>query len=340
MIDNNVVNEILNKATRSRRLTSLFFEITSNCNLNCVHCYLGNKRKEPDIHIPLEKLIDILKEAKKLGVFDIAVTGGEVFTYKYWREFFAIIKQQGFNLVVFTNAVNLCEKDIAYMKKIGVNSIKISCYGMHKDTYEATTRIANSYEKYKRNIELLKKYKLYHFFSNIILSTNEKDCQEMLKANGTKNTELYIIDDLQHSNSPTNYRPCEEVWNKCHYDVMKEAEIDAHQWEDPNKYICTAGLARLAILPNGDVTPCINLRIPIGNIFHDSIKDIWNSPQLDTLFENFKIGKFEKCFTCPYKSYLTHICPGSNYNDTGNYYLPSEFKCNICKKNKEVIENK
>lgn len=339
MKDNTVVNEILQKATRERRLTSLFFEITNNCNLRCVHCYLGDKRKEKHTHIPLEKLIDILGEAKKLGVFDIAVTGGEVFTYKYWREFFTAIKQHGFNLVVFTNLVHLSENDIFFMKNIGVNTIKISCYGMHKSTYEATTQIEDSYDKYINNIQLLEKYKIHHFFSNIILSTNENDYEEMIRKNGIQNTELYIINDIQHSGDPIRFRPSEEVWEKCHYEMMKSAKINNSLWENGDNYICTAGMARLTILPNGDVIPCINLRIPVGNIYSDSLNDIWKGDRLARLLEDFKMERFEKCFNCDDRAYLTHICPGANYNDTGDYYLPSEFKCYLCHKNKKVIES-
>ena len=338
MIDNSIVDEILSTAAESRRLTSLIFEITNKCNLDCVHCYLGDKRNEKLECIPLEKIVDVLKEAKKIGVFDIALTGGEVFTYKYWKELFAIIKNQGFNLVIFTNAVNLCEKDISYMKRIGVNTLKISCYGMNKETYEATTQVSGSYEKYKENIRLLNKYGINHFFSNIVLSTNQNDYKEMIEKNGTKSMELYIINDIQHSGNPIQYRPSEKIWNECHYEMMKNAKLDSDFWNDPSQYICTAGMARLTILPNGDVIPCVNLRIPVGNIYSDSLHQIWEGSKLAKVLQSFLVGKFEKCFNCPNKRYLTYVCPGSNYNDTGDYYLPSEFKCHLCEKNKEVIE--
>lgn len=339
MIDNNVVAEILKITSDSRKLTTLFFEITNNCNLNCVHCYLGNKRKEKHQHIPLEKLIDILKEAKQLGVFDIAVTGGEVFTYKYWREFFSVIKQNGFNLVVFTNLVHLTENDISFIKDIGVNSLKISCYGTHQKTYEDTTQTPNSYSKFIENVSLLEKYKIHHFFSNILLSTNESDYKEMIEKYGTRNLELYITDDFQHSGKPLLYRPCSNIWNECHFEVMKNAQIESVPWQKKDANICTAGMARLAILSNGDVIPCINLRVPIGNIYYNNLAELWNGSQLLTTLNKFKIGNFEKCFNCSYKKYLTHICPGSNFNDTGDYYLPSTFKCHMCQKNKEVIES-
>lgn len=339
MIDNNVVNEILNKATKQRRLTSLFFEITNKCNLNCVHCYLGTQRYEDWNTINIEKMIDILKEAKQLGVFDIALTGGEIFTYKYWKELFLIIKQQGFNLVVFTNLVNLSEKDISFIRDVGVNALKISCYGMSKETYERTTRVRGSFAKYIENKKLIDKYKIPHFFSNILLSTNEKEYKQMIEENGKRNLELYIIDDLQHSKDPVSYRPHEDVWNACHYEIMKDAKIDSSIWENPNSYICTAGMARLTILQNGDVIPCINMRIPVGNIYTNSIKDIWFGDRLHDVLDKFKVANFKKCYHCSNKKYLTHICPGSNYNDTGDYYIPSKFKCYMCDRNREVIES-
>jgi radical SAM protein with 4Fe4S-binding SPASM domain len=47
---------------------------------------------------------------------------------------------------------------------------------------------------------------------------------------------------------------------------------------------CAAGVSGITILPDGTLTPCRRLGIPIGNIFTDSLREIWaTSPVLDSL---------------------------------------------------------
>ena len=43
------------------------------------------------------------------------------------------------------------------------------------------------------------------------------------------------------------------------------------------KTTCKAGVTKVNVLPNGDVTPCVFVPVPYGNIRKDSFEDIWKS---------------------------------------------------------------
>jgi len=60
---------------------------------------------------------------------------------------------------------------------------------------------------------------------------------------------------------------------------------------------CAAGLSGLTILPDGTVTPCRRLPVPIGNVRKDSLREIWaTSDVLNLLRDKTKYsGKCAKC---------------------------------------------
>ncbi len=60
---------------------------------------------------------------------------------------------------------------------------------------------------------------------------------------------------------------------------------------------CAAGLSGLTILPDGTITPCRRLHIPIGNVKKDSIREVWiTSDVLNSLRDRSKYKG--KCGSC------------------------------------------
>lgn len=60
---------------------------------------------------------------------------------------------------------------------------------------------------------------------------------------------------------------------------------------------CSAGVAGLTILPNGNVTPCRRLPLSLGNVCKDSLREIWAaSPILEALRDRSRYKG--KCGTC------------------------------------------
>ena len=61
---------------------------------------------------------------------------------------------------------------------------------------------------------------------------------------------------------------------------------------------CAAGISGLTLMPDGTVTPCRRMPIPIGNVMKDSLREIWSeSSVLNRLRE--RRSYTGKCGTCP-----------------------------------------
>jgi sulfatase maturation enzyme AslB (radical SAM superfamily) len=56
--------------------------INTNCVTNCIYCF-ADRSKNLDCRIPLERLRELIKEAKALEMRTFDLTGGELFLYIY-----------------------------------------------------------------------------------------------------------------------------------------------------------------------------------------------------------------------------------------------------------------
>jgi radical SAM protein with 4Fe4S-binding SPASM domain len=60
---------------------------------------------------------------------------------------------------------------------------------------------------------------------------------------------------------------------------------------------CAAGVSGLTLLPDGTITPCRRIGIPVGNILRDSLRDIWVTSNVLNALRDKKAYK-GKCGTC------------------------------------------
>ncbi len=110
---------------------TVFWEITANCNFNCIHCYLGEEKKEAkefprDISL---KYVDWLYEA---GVKTVLFMGGEPLVYPYIYAAIEKTGEYGYGLHagVLTNGSLLSDNAVAKLKASGVSAVQVSVDGI------------------------------------------------------------------------------------------------------------------------------------------------------------------------------------------------------------------
>src|SRR6185312_12607839 len=90
------------------------------------------------------------------------------------------------------------------------------------------------------------------------------------------------------------------IWHDCRVGFLVSEE-------EKRKYVgCGAGRLVGRILPDGTVTPCVFLPIPIGSFRTSSFREMWNDSPLLRVFRQRK-GHFSgNCGDCEH----IHICGG------------------------------
>lgn len=157
------------------------WEITTNCNLNCKHCFINHKPKRELSTNECFLVIDLLK---KLGCKQVNFTGGEAL---FKEDFFKILRysyERGIINNLFTNGTQINIKNINLLKRY-INSVGISIEGTKKAN--DIIRGENSYKKVKKVLRLLDKEKIpfgiYMTLNKQNLSSLRKTLKEIIKYN-------------------------------------------------------------------------------------------------------------------------------------------------------------
>ncbi len=98
----------------------------------------------------------------------------------------------------------------------------------------------------------------------------------------------------------------------------------------PMALMCPAGKTEFAILPNGDVYPCMNLKddpaMHVGNILKHEVTELWNHPIMLKLREitpdmyTGECGDCNKKYTCYSARCVANNLTGDLYGDDISCY--------------------
>lgn len=107
-------------------LRYLMVEITNRCNLQCLHCYLGEAGAED---LPFETLRGALDDFEDLGGLRLLVTGGEPLLYPRFRELNESLEGRTYRSVLITNGTLMDRLDPA---ELNFQEVQFSVDGLRE----------------------------------------------------------------------------------------------------------------------------------------------------------------------------------------------------------------
>ena len=291
-------------------------DITNNCNNNCIGCWCNSplleEQKMPleqkQKFIPLRKCVDILNELSLLNCKELYFSGGgEPFTHPDILSILRTAKELGFIVYVNTNFTLLSKDLIKEIIDIGVDHLTVSIWAGTAKTYVAThpNKTQNDFFILKENLSFLNRIKdqtpytkVYHVISSI----NYHEFESMLDfaiATGSDSVEYTMVDIIPKKTESLllNATELKKLKEEVKSVSKRQNEITIFEFdkflsriEDTNHTIlgnydsrqvkdtlCTIGWTFARINADGDVNGCLKShKIPVGNIFKSSFKDIWN----------------------------------------------------------------
>jgi radical SAM protein with 4Fe4S-binding SPASM domain len=127
-------------------------------------------------------------------------------------------------------------------------------------------------------------------------------------------------------------------------DYLLSAGVETPTYQAPvapeqarEKGTCGTGTVACYISPYGDVYPCIQLLISMGNIRERSFREIWEAPSaLRTKIESIqRYGDLPDCRTCEYVQFCQR-CHGLAYLETGDFTKCYKLALRTAKISKQV----
>lgn len=319
-------------------LWRLFFELTYRCNENCIHCFNPTERRTDELSF--DQIVRVLREGQALGALLLCFSGGEVFSRRDAFDLLESARQLEYAIDLYTNGVLLTEKKRERLAELYPRSVSVSIYSADPSVHDSTTRARGSFDK---SIETLQHLAALGVPINIKCPVMKhtvdgyravKELADELGA--TVQFDLVIAGKNDGNLDPVQHRVTDP--DKLRMLLMDEdiplfvgkerIEREASSINHDGNF-CGAGLANLDITPEGVVTPCVSLPLPVGNVKHTALAEIWQAKSSPLQrWRNVRIHDYAGCGTCERQAHCSK-CAGVALVEHGDFLGPSDQDCLI-----------
>jgi radical SAM protein with 4Fe4S-binding SPASM domain len=294
------------------------FMINSRCVTDCIYCY-ADRRNKMDCKIPIERLKELILEAKRLKMRSLDLTGGEIFLYEHWEELLGELAANGFKPYISTKypiSLDIIKK----YKALGLNKIQISIDSIVKEQLMEILKVKEDYyERLLATLNNLDENGVEIYTNTQLTSVNsnpdliEALINHLLKLENIKRINfgaagysLYKSEDnyFKYKASLEDVKRVEELVNDLKTKYASRLSINFSGYSEENRLIntgaeeknknfedrarCSANFYAFVILPDGKVTICEELywhpAFIIGDITKQSIEEVWNSERAMELY--------------------------------------------------------
>ncbi len=317
------------KALEQNIPLQVYLELTYQCNERCTFCYNPSTRV---VGLSFEQLKRPLAELAEMGGFYLNLTGGEPLLHPEFFDIAAYGRELGYSLTVFTNGTLITPHRADRLAELRVTSFNISIHGSCASTHEAVTGLPGSFEKMLRGVRLLRERNQRVVLKMPLTRRNQSELRAVRELAATLGCELVTASHMSPTHdgrqSPLGHSP-EYRALRVHYAPFfmdrrgMILPVRAYPTDAPN---CSLGRSIIAISPEGDIYPCIQMPYRLGNVLTDSIRAIWSDDRKMGVYRSLRRRNMSPCHRCKIAAYCS-VCPGIAYLGHGNPYRADLEAC-------------
>lgn len=126
-------------------------EITEKCQLRCTHCYADSGPDRGHGSMDLDDWRRVISESAELGIRQVQLIGGEVMTRPGWDKLVDHALNVGLTVEVFSNLYHVTDKAWRVLSRPGV-TLATSYYSVNAGEHDKVTKVAGSHERTRDNI--------------------------------------------------------------------------------------------------------------------------------------------------------------------------------------------
>lgn len=305
-----------------RGIYEFHFEITGNCNLNCVYCYNSDCRKPENIkkELTLNEIKRLVKETKRYGTGQYTLSGGEVFVRKDFREI--INEMKGCSVSILTNGKLLTNNLIKELKNYPqIKEFKLSWDGFNSHN---KLRLGSDWKQLEKTVKELKKNKYKVVINTVVLKLNQKEIYKLYRRIKSLGVDRWRVDmpflSGRYAKNIKNYSPPDpayftKIFRKIILDndkskrkiILEVFNLYKSQFTPGNTVIfdtdvhpCEYKRELLCMKPNGDVIFCPSLNFPLANYRKEKkLINCFKKEEQHPFFK-LKIKDLKECIGCRY----------------------------------------
>jgi len=305
------------------------FEVTSNCNLRCLHCHArgGEFRLDELSTRDAKEIIENLADVREFRT--LVFTGGEPLVRRDIFELMKYASDIGFYTVLATNATLITREVARKLKEVKIGGIAASIDFVDPVMHDEYRGASGTFENTLKGISNALREGLYIQVNITISKRNFKQLRELTILADKIGAHVILLYQLIPSGRGENL--LSETLNSEQFKILMEELHNIQSMINPvtipvglpeyfayltksmdlNPKIashvfkgCIAGRGMYYIKPNGDVWPCPFLPISAGNLKEKSAKEIWRSPVFNMFRDRSRLKGH--CSRCIYRD----VCGG------------------------------
>jgi heme b synthase len=325
----------------------IFWELTTACNLKCIHCRAcpADKRSPEDLTTRQGRaLLDDIASYAKPG---IVLSGGEPLVRPDVFDLAKYGTDLGLRMLLATNGTLVTPDVAARVVESGIQRVSVSIDGATTSSHDSFRRIDGAFDMAWRGIENLKAAGAPFQINTTVSKHNVAELPEILDlavSRGAVALHIFLLvptgcgkevaDDEMID--PQEY---ERVLN-WFYDRSTDSGISLKATCAPHYYRiirqrsrgqrvsdhgkgCLAGSAVCFISHKGDVYPCGYLPVSAGNVVQTSFQSIWEEAEVFRALRD-EDNLEGKCGRCEFR----RVCMGCRaraYACTGSYLAEEPY---------------
>jgi radical SAM enzyme (rSAM/lipoprotein system) len=309
-------NKFKKAETDLHELNYLFWECTTRCNLNCLHCGSDCSKDSSYNDMPLEdflKSLDTIETQK--DVITVVITGGEPLVRKDLEQCGQEIRKRGMRWAMVSNGQLYDEKRHNSLINAGLGALTISLDGLEK-SHNWLRNSTTNFDRVGKAISLATSYPRLNF--DIVTCVNKKNIDELpdileyLVKKNVKSWRLFTIVPIGRAvDNPELFLSDKEFTKMLDFisttrkqkliDIKFSCEGYVGDYELKVRdtfFFCRAGINIGSILIDGSISACPNIdrSFAQGNIYKDNFFEVWQTKF--QMFRNRAWTKVGKCANC------------------------------------------
>lgn len=308
-------------------LKDLHIRITSQCNMNCPHCYAADWFKD-ETKLTFDEVKSVISQAIELGCQKVTFTGGEPLVYPFIDQSIEFCLDNNLRVELETNGLTVNKLIEKLDEQISKVEFAIS--------YDGTEmRGKNTAPKVRENIKKLVELGCNVKIQTVVTKLNLKDLDhifEFSKSLGIKNRVFLAHSPNGNGKNLSSLETQEwlnivkELRSKYPHAIIELPDV----FSGGSQKKCGWGVHRCEIMPNGDVTSCgpitFNKRgFKAGNIKEQPLKEIWSSEHFKYI-RGIKQSDFKGlCSKCNFWEACLGACRSISSSTGGNLLSPHPF---------------
>lgn len=171
------------------------FELLPVCNLKCKMCYVRQDMDSVNAQgglLSAEEWLDYAHQAKDAGMLYPLLTGGEPFLRSDFFEIYAKMQEMGLQISINSNGSLIDEKKAKWLGEHSPTRINITLYGASEESYEKLCGNGEAFEKVRKAVEYLRKYRVPFKFNTSITRENVGDLEQLIRYAKSMNAPIQV----------------------------------------------------------------------------------------------------------------------------------------------------